>query len=125
MPSSQTLAIARNKYVLYKTFEYDDLVPSISTYLSGRYVSIPVFPLSFSEYLDFKSQSNRSTQELFNDYLHYGGFPIVALGDFDERAAYQIVDGIYNSVITNPRTGGAAFTGAGTPSQGWPEMTGI
>ena len=73
----------------------------ISTYLSGRYVSIPVFPLSFSEYLDFKSQSNRSTQELFNNYLHYGGFPIVALGDFDERAAYQIVDGIYNSVITN------------------------
>lgn len=73
----------------------------ISTYLSGRYVSIPVFPLSFSEYLDFKSQSNRSTQELFNDYLHYGGFPIVALGDFDERAAYQIVDGIYNSVIIN------------------------
>lgn len=73
----------------------------ISTYLSGRYVSIPVFPLSFSEYLDFKSQSNHSTQELFNDYLHYGGFPIVALGDFDERAAYQIVDGIYNSVITN------------------------
>lgn len=73
----------------------------ISTYLSGRYVSIPVFPLSFSEYLDFKSQSNRSTQELFSDYLHYGGFPIVALGDFDERAAYQIVDGIYNSVITN------------------------
>lgn len=73
----------------------------ISTYLSGRYVSIPVFPLSFSEYLDFKSQSNRSTQELFNDYLHYGGFPIVALGDFDELAAYQIVDGIYNSVITN------------------------
>lgn len=73
----------------------------ISTYLSGRYVSIPVFPLSFSEYLDFKLQSNRSTQELFNDYLHYGGFPIVALGDFDERAAYQIVDGIYNSVITN------------------------
>lgn len=73
----------------------------ISTYLSGRYVSIPVFPLSFSEYLDFKSQSNCSTQELFNDYLHYGGFPIVALGDFDERAAYQIVDGIYNSVITN------------------------
>ena len=36
MPSSQTLAIARNKYVLYKTFKNDDLVPSISTYLSGE-----------------------------------------------------------------------------------------
>lgn len=43
MPSSQTLAIARNKYVLYKTFEYDDLVPSISTYLSGE-VPITLLP---------------------------------------------------------------------------------
>lgn len=36
MPSSRTLAIARDKYTLYKTFEHDDLVPSIATYLSGE-----------------------------------------------------------------------------------------
>ena len=33
-----------------------------------------------------------------------GGFPIVALGNFDERSAYQIVEGIYNSVITSDIT---------------------
>lgn len=33
-----------------------------------------------------------------------GGFPIVALGDFDERSSYQIVEGIYNSVITSDIT---------------------
>ncbi len=76
----------------------------ISTYLTGRYVSIPVYTLSFSEYLDFKNPDPRSEKELLNEYLKFGGFPIVAIGDFDERSAYQIVEGIYNSVITNDIT---------------------
>lgn len=33
-----------------------------------------------------------------------GGFPIVALGGFDERSAYQIVEGIYHSVIISDIT---------------------
>lgn len=36
MPSESTLAIARDKYKLYKTFESDAIVPSIPTYLVGR-----------------------------------------------------------------------------------------
>lgn len=73
----------------------------ISTYLTGRYVSIPIFTLSFSEYLEFRKNDNLSNRELLNRYLRFGGFPIVALGDFDEKSAYQIVEGIYTSVITN------------------------
>ncbi len=76
----------------------------ISTYLSGRYISIPVFTLSFAEYLDFKKASGRPTKELLNEYIRTGGFPIVALGNFDDRSAYQIVEGIYTSVITNDIT---------------------
>ena len=76
----------------------------ISTYLTGRYISIPVYTLSFAEYLEFKKQSGLSTRELLNEYIRLGGFPIVALGSFDERAAYQIVEGIYNSVITSDIT---------------------
>ena len=75
-----------------------------STYLSGRYVSIPVYTLSFAEYLDFKSSSTLSKKELFNEYIRFGGFPIIALGNFDERSSYQITEGIYNSVITNDIT---------------------
>ncbi len=73
----------------------------ISTYLTGRYISIPVYTLSFAEYLDFKKGDSRSVKELLNEYLRLGGFPIVALGSFDEQSAYQIVEGIYNSVIIN------------------------
>ncbi|MCM1166145.1 MAG: ATP-binding protein [Ruminococcus sp.] len=75
----------------------------ISTYLSGRYISIPVFTLSFTEYIDFK-KANGSTKELLNEYIRMGGFPIIALNNFDDNSAYQIVEGIYNSVITNDIT---------------------
>jgi hypothetical protein len=63
-----------------------------------------VFTLSFAEYLDFKKNSGKSTKELLNDYLRTGGFPIVALGNFEDRSAYQIVEGIYHSVITSDIT---------------------
>lgn len=76
----------------------------ISTYLSGRYVSIPVYTLSFAEYLDFRRDSGLEQRELLNEFIRLGGFPIVALGRFDQQASYQIVEGIYHSVITNDIT---------------------
>ena len=36
----------------------------ISTYLSGRYVSIPVFPLSFAEYITFQEAKDKVAKEL-------------------------------------------------------------
>ena len=87
---------------IYVTGSNSKLMSSeISTYLTGRYVTIPVFPLSFEEYLTFKVGSSLSQKELLNEYIRYGGFPIVALGTYDERTAYQIVEGIYHSVISN------------------------
>lgn len=90
---------------IYVTGSNSKLMSSeISTYLTGRYVSIPVFTLSFAEYLEFRKSSKLPQKELLNEYLRLGGFPIVALGNFDERSAYQIVEGIYNSVITSDIT---------------------
>lgn len=90
---------------IYVTGSNSKLMSSeISTYLTGRYVLIPVYPLSFKEYLDFKSSSTKSKKDLLNEYIKFGGFPIVALGNYDEQSAYQIVEGIYNSVITSDIT---------------------
>ena len=90
---------------IYVTGSNSKLLSSeISTYLTGRYISIPVYTLSFAEYLEFKKQSGLSPGELLNEYIRMGGFPIVALGNFDEPSAYQIVEGIYNSVITSDIT---------------------
>ena len=72
----------------------------ISTYLTGRYVSIPVYTLSFKEYLAFKQDSPLSRRELLEDYIRFGGFPLVALSEYDEQSAYQIVNGIYHTVVS-------------------------
>ncbi|MCM1171754.1 MAG: ATP-binding protein [Clostridium sp.] len=90
---------------IYVTGSNSKLMSSeISTYLTGRYVSIPVFTLSFAEYMDFKKQTERAPKELLNEYIRLGGFPVVAISDFDENTAYQIVEGIYHSVITSDIT---------------------
>ena len=72
----------------------------ISTYLTGRYVPISVYTLSFREYLEFKGKQNADPRAVFDEYLQYGGFPIVGISNFDTRSAYQVVEGIYASVIT-------------------------
>lgn len=86
---------------IYVTGSNSKLMSSeIATYLTGRYVSIPVYTLSFKEYLDFKTDSNLSRNELLEEYIRYGGFPLIALGDYEEQTAYQIVNGIYHTVVS-------------------------
>lgn len=90
---------------IYVTGSNSKLMASeISTYLTGRYISIPVYTLSFAEFLEFKKPEGRAPKELLNEYIRCGGFPIIALGHFDERSAWQIAEGIYASVVTNDIT---------------------
>jgi len=86
---------------IYVTGSNSKLMSSeISTYLTGRYVSIPVYTLSFKEYLEFKSKSKDDAKVAFDEYLQYGGFPIIGISNFDTNSAYQVVEGIYAAVIT-------------------------
>ena len=86
---------------LYVTGSNSKLMSSeISTYLTGRFVSIPVYTLSFKEYLDFKAGSSLSRKELLEEYIRFGGFPIVALADYEADQAYQVVNGIYHTVVS-------------------------
>ena len=85
---------------IYITGSNSKLMSSeISTYLTGRYIQIPVFTLSFKEYMEFKKNSKVSDKELLEEYIRFGGFPIIALGDYETQQAYQIVNGIYYTVV--------------------------
>lgn len=85
---------------IYVTGSNSRLMSSeISTYLTGRYITIPVYTLSFKEYLTFKNNTNKSNKDLLQDYIRYGGFPLVASSNFDEKSTYSIVEDIYNSVV--------------------------
>ena len=78
----------------------------ISTYLSGRYVVIPVYPLSFAEYIEFRKSAgeDKAKNDFLWDYIRMGGFPAVAVSHFTQQEAYTVVRDIYTSVIYNDIT---------------------
>ena len=79
------------------------LSSELATHLAGRYVEIPVYTLSFSEYLQFKShyfhQEKLTTKESFLSYLRLGGFPVLHTTNYTEATAYKVIYDIYSSVI--------------------------
>jgi hypothetical protein len=78
------------------------------TALSGRYLDVEVYPLSFKEFLlfhgveigsraDFLAQRIRISQ-LFRRYVAFGGFPKIALTD-DEWLAKETLKVYYDSIL--------------------------
>lgn len=77
------------------------LSTEIDTYLTGRYVKIPIWTLSFAEYLEFKkryTEIGRIKDELYN-YIEFGGFPATHLRSMERADIYTMVKDIYNTVI--------------------------
>ena len=73
----------------------------ISTYLTGRYISFRIYPLSFAEYLVFR-KTYTEVADIHSElaqYLRYGGFPAIHLQNYAYEEAYTIVRDIYNSTI--------------------------
>lgn len=89
---------------IYLTGSNSHLLSSeLATFLAGRYVEIPVFTLSFKEYLRFRSSFSKSEEpnnkEAFVRYLRLGGFPAIHISEYSEESAYKIVYDIYSSII--------------------------
>lgn len=72
------------------------LSSDLSTLLSGRYVEISVLPLSFKEVYEEKGGNK---EEVFNQYLKYGGFPYLMNMPLDVEQINMYLEGIYNTVI--------------------------
>ena len=76
----------------------------LATLLTGRYLTINVYPFSFKEFLQYKHEiegielTDDSISKLYDDYFNFGGMPgILALGS-DEFKKLALKD-IYNSIL--------------------------
>ena len=67
----------------------------LATYLSGRYIEIPVLPLSFKEV--YNPQTNK--EEAFQKYMKTGGFPYINQIQLLNEQIDMYLEGIYNTVI--------------------------
>lgn len=96
------------------------LSSELSTYLSGRYVEIKMYPLSFREFIDFHGYAldtrkapdgsmrkrvfdgagdGYEPKELFNAYMKYGGMPSLADIGLEQDKVIAILDGVYSAVV--------------------------
>lgn len=74
----------------------------LATHLTGRYITIPVYPLSFDEYQrHHRAQGTTdSTDQLFSKYMMFGGMPgLFATGQPDQDKATEILTSIYESIV--------------------------
>jgi len=89
---------------IYLTGSNSHLLSSeLATYLTGRYVEIPIYTLSFAEYLQFRSayfpKERQDHKTAFVSYLRLGGFPVIHTANYSEETAYKVIYDIYSSVI--------------------------
>lgn len=74
----------------------------LATHLTGRYITIPVYPLSFDEYQrHHRAQGTTdSTDRLFSKYMMFGGMPgLFVTGQPNQGKATEILISIYESIV--------------------------
>ena len=75
------------------------LSSELSTLLSGRYIEIKVYPLSFKEFLEFNNYDRENIESKFNEYLKYGGLPAITLIKDNNDLVLSYLNDIYNTIV--------------------------
>ena len=89
---------AEGGYDIYCTGSNAGLLSGeLATYLSGRYVEVKVFCLSYNEFLDFHKLENNS--EAFLKYVRYGGLPYLFNLKLEDDIVYDYLRNIYNTIL--------------------------
>ncbi len=76
------------------------LSSELTTLLAGRVYTINMYPFSFSEYLQINNNTNSQDKyQLFNDYLKYGGMPMLINMKDNERLKTNYLADIKDVVL--------------------------
>ena len=75
------------------------LSSELSTLLSGRYIEIKMYPLSFKEYLIFNNYDENNLEDKFNEYLKYGGLPAITMIKNNDELVLSYLNDIYNTIV--------------------------
>lgn len=90
--------VTRDNYDIYCTGSNANLLSSeLATFLSGRYIEIKVFGLSYSEFLVFYNLLD--SVDTFQEYLKFGGLPYLINLNTEIQVAYEYLTSIYNTIL--------------------------
>ncbi|NJK97338.1 MAG: ATP-binding protein [Bacteroidales bacterium] len=90
--------VTRGNYDIYCTGSNANLLSGeLATFLSGRYIEIKVFGLSYTEFLVFYNlQDSVAT---FQNYLKFGGLPYLINLSAEIQVAYEYLTSIYSTIL--------------------------
>jgi len=75
------------------------LSSELSTYLGGRYVEIPVYPLSFAEAWPCLERRGLSKRTAFFEYVRQGGMPFLYDAEISGLAAKAYLEDLFDSIV--------------------------
>lgn len=89
---------AEGKHDVYVTGSNAFLLSGeLATFLSGRYVEMKIYTLSYREFLDFHAQSD--SHEVFMKYLRYGGLPYLTHLELNDTVVFDYLRNIYAAIL--------------------------
>ena len=89
---------AEGCYDIYCTGSNANLLSGeLATYLSGRYVEIKVYGLSYEEFLQFHKLED--SDDSFGKFYKFGGLPYLINLPFEEEFVSEYLKGIYNTIV--------------------------
>ncbi len=89
---------AKGGYDIYCTGSNAKLLSGeLATYLSGRYVEIKVYSLSYIEFIEFHKLKNN--KESLIKYFKYGGLPYLINLELNDHIIYDYLKNIYAAIL--------------------------
>lgn len=83
---------------IYITWSNSNLLSSeLSSYLSGRYVSFDIYPLNYSEFLEFHNL--QANNENFLKYIKFGWLPYLTNLKLEEEIVYSYLKDVVSTII--------------------------
>lgn len=89
-----------NDYDIYITWSNSNLLSwELSTYLTGRYIQLHIYPLTFQEFIEFRWNSQWTIKVEFENYLKYWWLPAIHKMDFDDEIIYSYISWVFHSIL--------------------------
>lgn len=83
---------------LYCTGSNANLLSSdIAGHLSGRYIKIPVYSLSYSEFLEFHQLED--SDDVLEKYLKFGGLPYLIHLSLEDPIVFEYLENVYSTIL--------------------------
>jgi uncharacterized protein len=77
------------------------LASELATLLTGRYIEIPVYALSLTEYIGLRSETlpNPDSRSLFHEYLQFGGLPGIHHLPLEEEFTVPYLSAVLDTLL--------------------------